>query len=229
MAAKRMILMIATTLVTLLFQLLSSLASFGLAILIGMAMGVTVPVIFRNSSRWWMLSSALLGTLLGSLTAYSVSHRLDRDLAFLAPLLTAAVGITATLLLRYFGQGNPRCELCKQLVRQVSYECPRCELKICDRNDCWDSEFSRCQACKKAGVKVLPITRDWWLDKFRQPLPTAAKCFLCGLDHSHQETFGCQGCGRPYCVDCWDAQYGQCHKCKWPIPELEPSTIRQHF
>jgi hypothetical protein len=135
------------------------------------------------------------------------------------PIL-AAVAAGGTVWVRT-QSSTSKCPLCGGPMRaEVSFDCPRCNLHVCD--GCWRFESLRCRLCDDNKVPVFPADPRWWRDLFGDAV-NRGRCQLCLAEPDKERLYACPRCSRPQCRSCWDHSNGRCQRCGWIIEDLPPA------
>jgi hypothetical protein len=147
----------------------------------------------------------------------------EPGVVWLAPVLAAAISGAFVAAKRI---GSRRCTLCRRRLRGVvSFECPRCQLEVCD--NCWVFERLRCRLCHDNNVSVFSPDGRWW-DRQFGPRTTFGRCHLCMATAADADLRPCRQCGRPQCRECWDTSNGVCQRCGWTVEDL-PDSLRPYM
>jgi hypothetical protein len=141
-----------------------------------------------------------------------------------SPALAAAVAVIWWTVSS--GPGK-RCHLCNKWLRRsvVSFECPRCELVVCEQ--CWEFDHLRCRLCEQNRVPVFPPDGRWWDHRLGARV-SYGRCQICQTTSDQADLRSCGRCGRPQCRECWDYANGQCGRCNWIMDDL-PETLHPYM
>lgn len=208
-------------------QALGAIAGAIPAILAGAADGLLVFPLFRLFGVEWeqWLVPLITSVAASTVGAFVGSLGTQEPLSWqgLSPLGAAAASAAVALL----GRGRARvCQLCRQrLGNTLAFECPRCELLVCERK-CWRFDSCRCRLCADQAVPVFPAEARWWDERFGARVPSG-KCQLCLAEGG--DLRACPQCSRLQCRECWDYANGQCGHCGWLIADLPPVLKRYMF
>lgn len=187
----------------------------GLIILIGMKL-----LALKSEQTWLPPLVAAAASLLGLGFGIAGAGASYSSPAWTAPLFAALpFGMIA---LKDKLQGA-RCQLCHARLRGLlSFSCPRCHLSACE--NCWQFERGRCRLCDVNQAPLLPLDYAWWQERFGSQV-RGARCTLClraaDWEVSH---WACASCGNSQCRSCWDDNNGQCSRCGWIIPDIQPEV-----
>jgi hypothetical protein len=209
-----------------LLQLIAFLITPVVGVVGGILVALVCVLLFRFfqldlPSRWVSVAFSVGATLLGVLVVF-LSKPDQPPYIWLACVLALFTSLAIAGIERLRSR---RCALCnRRLGRDLVLSCPRCGLSVCD--NCWVFESSRCQLCEQNKVPIFPPDAKWW-DRQLGPRTEHGRCQLCLTPAAEVDLRPCRKCGRPQCRDCWDANNGQCSRCKWTIEEL-PDSLRPY-
>ncbi len=199
---------------------LAGLAGAGAQLLAALAGGFLALVLLRffEVDHGWRGAALVAGIAGAAGTAISFATGSDLWLVAVAPVLAAAAaGGTVWLKTQ---ASTSKCPLCGEAMRkEVSFDCPRCNLHVCDR--CWRFESLRCRLCDDNRVPVFPPDSRWWSGVFGEPVERG-RCQLCLAEPTRERLHACPRCNRPQCRSCWDHLNGRCQRCGWVVDDLPP-------